>query len=98
MELNVLEQVRLEGVHILVSWSFHKVRERWNRVGGGRIIYSDNYDKIEHPKDVVVKPLKWKYKPDEAPKTKKQIAKEKEEAEREARANYWKAYFTDKSH
>ena len=47
---------------------------------------------------MVVKPLKWKYKPDEAPKTKKQIAKEKEEAEREARANYWKAYFADKSH
>ena len=85
------------GTHIselVVPQSTRKVESGW----GGKIIYSDNYDKIEHPKDVVVKPLKWKYKPDEAPKTKKQIAKEKEEAEREARANYWKAYFADKSH
>ena len=85
------------GTHIselVVPQSTRKVESGW----GGRIIYSDNYDKIEHPKDVVVKPLKWKYKPDEAPKTKKLIAKEKEEAEREVRANYWKAYFADKSH
>ena len=78
---------------LVVPQSTRKVESGW----GGRIIYSDNYDKIEHPKDVVVKPLKWKYKPDEAPKTRKS-AKEKENAEREARANYWKAYFASRSH
>lgn len=79
---------------LVVPQSVKKVESGW----GGKIIYSDSYDTVEHPKDVVVKPLKQKDKPDETPKTKKQIAKEKENAEREARANYWKAYFASRSH
>lgn len=77
---------------LVVPQSVKKVESGW----GGRIICSGNSDKLEHPKDVVVKPLKQKDKPDETPKTKEQIAREK--AEREARANYWKAYFANRPH
>ena len=78
---------------LVVPQSTRKVESGW----GGRIIYSDNYDKIEHPKDVTVESLEQKHKKDEIAQ-KRKSAKEKENAEREARANYWKAYFASRSH
>lgn len=84
---------------LVVPQSVKKVESGW----GGKIIYSSNFDKIEHPKDVMIKSLEQKYKLDDIAKERRSIRerkvdKEKENAEREARANYWKAYFASRSH
>lgn len=78
---------------LVVPQSVKKVESGW----GGKIIYSSNFDKIEHPKDVTIESLEQKHKTDEIAQ-KRKSAKEKENAEREARANYWKAYFASRSH
>ena len=78
---------------LVVPQSVKKVESGW----GGKTIYSGNFDKIEHPKDVTVESLEQKHKKDEITQ-KRKSAKEKEDAEREARANYWKAYFASRYH